>query len=94
MVDEIASHRLKCKENTDVVLVPQPADDPNDPLNWPYLKKITALFWAGALACVAGWVVGGCSSGIPGLMNEFGTDLHTTTNAALNWPVLMLGIGV
>ena len=24
-------------------LVPQPSDDPNDPLNWPYRKKIMIL---------------------------------------------------
>lgn len=29
--------------NAHIVLVPQPSDDPNDPLNWPYRKKHTVL---------------------------------------------------
>ncbi|KIW93311.1 uncharacterized protein Z519_05916 [Cladophialophora bantiana CBS 173.52] len=29
--------------NAHIVLVPQPSNDPNDPLNWPYTKKLTAL---------------------------------------------------
>ncbi|KAH6698503.1 serine/threonine kinase 16 [Leptodontidium sp. MPI-SDFR-AT-0119] len=29
--------------NAHIVLVPQPSDDPNDPLNWPQWKKRTAL---------------------------------------------------
>lgn len=29
--------------NANVVLVPQPSNDPNDPLNWPQSKKLTAL---------------------------------------------------
>ena len=29
--------------NANVILVPQPSNDPNDPLNWPQSKKLTAL---------------------------------------------------
>ncbi|KAH8807382.1 serine/threonine kinase 16 [Xylogone sp. PMI_703] len=29
--------------NANIVLIPQPSDDPNDPLNWPKWKKLTAL---------------------------------------------------
>lgn len=29
--------------NANIVLVPQPSNDPNDPLNWPMTKKLTAL---------------------------------------------------
>ena len=29
--------------NADVVLIPQPSDDPNDPLNWPMSKKLAAF---------------------------------------------------
>ncbi|KAL6248009.1 hypothetical protein RBB50_005357 [Rhinocladiella similis] len=29
--------------NANVVLVPQPSNDPNDPLNWPMSKKLTVL---------------------------------------------------
>lgn len=29
--------------NANIVLIPQPSNDPNDPLNWPQSKKLTAL---------------------------------------------------
>ena len=29
--------------NSHIVLVPQPSDDPNDPLNWPQSKKILCM---------------------------------------------------
>lgn len=88
------SHRYKSKQNSDIVLVPQPTDDPNDPLNWPYSKKIGALLAPSFLALMAGWVISGLGSAVPILMEDFGTNLQTTVNATLNWPVLMLGLGV
>ncbi|KAK5313543.1 hypothetical protein LTR93_010847 [Exophiala xenobiotica] len=45
-----------------IVLVPQPSDDPNDPLNWPAVKKLTVT----TILCF-----GGClyASVISGLLN-------------------------
>ncbi|KAF7189546.1 putative MFS-type transporter [Pseudocercospora fuligena] len=41
------AHRQGLKHGTsrgrEIVLVPQPSDDPNDPLNWPITKKITIV---------------------------------------------------
>ena len=31
---------------TDIVLIPQPSSDPEDPLNWPYRRKILAISMA------------------------------------------------
>jgi len=82
------------KGNSDIVLVPQPTDDPNDPLNWSPTKKGVAFVSAGAFALMSGWVVGGISSGILLLMDEFQTDLNASIDGIINWPVLMLGVGV
>jgi hypothetical protein len=46
------------------------------------------------MALLAGFVTGGLGSGIPLLMKEFHVDLNSAVNAAVNWPVLMLGVGV
>jgi hypothetical protein len=91
---DAASHCLKNKSNSDIVLVPQPSDDPNDPLNWPYWKKIAAFIPISILATVAGWVIGGPAAAIPLLMEEFNKDLKNTVDAIINWPVLLLGLGV
>jgi hypothetical protein len=88
------SHRLKNKSNSDIVLIPQPSDDPNDPLNWPYWKKTAAFIPISILATVAGWVIGGPAAAIPLLMEEFNMDLKNTVDAIINWPVLLLGLGV
>lgn len=32
------------KRHGDIILVPQPSDSPNDPLNWSTRKKDTVLF--------------------------------------------------
>ena len=89
-----ASHLLKSKENSDIVLIPQPTGDPNDPLNWPRWKK-TVVFIAMTLFCMeGGWAIGGVSTAIVLLMNEFHTDLNTTIDGVINWSVLLLGLGV
>jgi hypothetical protein len=94
LIDVSDSHRYKSKGDSDIVLIPQPTDDPNDPLNWPYSKKIAALLASGTLSFVSGWIVAGLGTAVPALMEDFGTDLQETVNAAINWPVLMLGLGV
>ncbi|KAK5459731.1 hypothetical protein LTS15_003860 [Exophiala xenobiotica] len=49
-------------KDSHIILVPQPSDDPNDPLNWPMTKKITITL----ILCF-----GGClfASVISGLLN-------------------------
>jgi hypothetical protein len=88
------SRHLKNKQNSDIVLIPQPADDPNDPLNWPIWKK-TISFIVMTLFCIeGGWAIGGVSTSIILLIKEFHTDLNTTIDGVINWSVLLLGLGV
>lgn len=94
LLTAIATCQLKSKGNSDIVLVPQPADDPNDPLKWSVRKKgvaaVSVMFFAG----MGGWIIGGIGSGIPLLIDEFGKDLNETVDGAINWSVLALGAGV
>ena len=87
------SQSLK-KTDSDIVLIPQPSNDPNDPLNWPRWKKNMAFISVSFLSLAAGWSVGGLGPAIPLLMMEFNVDLNTTINGIINWPVLLLGLGV
>ena len=51
----VAGTQLKYDKTGKIVLVPQPSDDPNDPLNWPRWRKevfLLAAMWA--TSCVAG----------------------------------------
>jgi hypothetical protein len=46
---------LKYDKSGTIVLVPQPSDDPNDPLNWPRWRKEMFIFSAiWGTACVGG----------------------------------------
>ncbi|KAK4112416.1 MFS general substrate transporter [Canariomyces notabilis] len=53
---EVPRERLKHGKGRykDVILVPQPSDDPNDPLNWPQWQKEMILFIVGLSAAVVG----------------------------------------
>jgi hypothetical protein len=87
-------HQFKDVENKDIVLVPQPSDDVNDPLNWPKWKKGVAFLTVVFYAFLASWVLGGINLGIPGIITELGADLNQAINGLISWPVLTLGIAV
>jgi hypothetical protein len=88
------SHRYKSKEKSDIVLVPQPTDDPNDPLNWPYYKKIGAMVAVSSMAIMPSWVIAGGAVGIPQVIETFGSDLSIVVDTLVTWPSLLLGLGV
>lgn len=90
----IAGNILKHKKGSDIVLIPQPLNDLNDPLNWPAWKKSVAFISIGVFSFVGGWTVGGIASGIVLLLNEFNNGLNDTVDGAIEWAVLMLGVGV
>lgn len=56
--DETFRHQLK----TGVVLVPQPSEDPNDPLKWPQWKKALAFTSTCTFTFLTTWFAGGQSN--------------------------------
>lgn len=48
--------------NSGVVLVPQPSEDPNDPLKWPQWKKMLAFGTTCTFTFLTTWYVGSKSS--------------------------------
>jgi hypothetical protein len=85
---------LRNKENTEIVLVPQPSDDVNDPLNWPTWKKALALIPIAAFSAMSGWIISGAGNGLVLLEKQFGTTLAETSNGVVTYCVLVWGIGV
>ncbi|OAL45661.1 MFS general substrate transporter [Pyrenochaeta sp. DS3sAY3a] len=68
------------KEGTSIVLVPQPTlNDPNDPLNWPYAKRIAAFWSVLLLSGLCNFAITGISPGIGQVMVEFGCTLTEAT---------------
>ncbi|KAF4629521.1 hypothetical protein G7Y89_g8624 [Cudoniella acicularis] len=77
--------------NSDVVLVPQPSNSPNDPLNWPLWKKDFMLF----LICIDTAVVGAWGPMISpgfGLMSKQFDMSYNDLNAGLGWGIFTIGI--
>ena len=57
--DESGKHRSDMKRSKDgkTVLIPQPSDDPKDPLNWSWLKKHTVLLSLLPGCFLTDWVI-------------------------------------
>ena len=90
----LAAHQFKDKRNTDIVLIPQPSDDINDPLNWPSWKKTLAFAPIVIFTALGTWVIGGLGTALVLLMIEFGEDLNSTATGLISWSVLAFGAGV
>ncbi|OAL19027.1 hypothetical protein AYO22_10356 [Fonsecaea multimorphosa] len=74
------------------VLIPQPSDDPNDPLNWPWWKKHAVLLTTSILAGNGDFSL---CLGFPAILpqavhwNKSYNSMNFTTNLA----VIMVGVG-
>lgn len=98
MIDHSAvpgtTHLVDLGENTEIVLIPTPSDDPNDPLNWSRGRKWLQVFCMVAYTFAVG-VPGTCLySIIPNIAAAPG--VHTTIadlNAGTGYQFLFLGIG-
>lgn len=96
MLTAIVTHRLNLrnKKNSEIVLVPQPSNDVNDPLNWPTWKKALAFTTIMSFAAIAGWIITAAGNAIVLLTKEFHTDLNVTSEGVVTWMVFTWGIGV
>ncbi|KAI2619836.1 MFS general substrate transporter [Hypomontagnella submonticulosa] len=78
-------------KDSDVVLVPQPSNSPNDPLNWPLWKKDLMLFFI----CIDTAVVGAwgpmISPGFVEMAKQFGIS-YNKLNGDLGYGILMIGL--
>ncbi|KIW90070.1 uncharacterized protein Z519_09501 [Cladophialophora bantiana CBS 173.52] len=92
--------QLQHKKGTSIVLVPQPTgDDPNDPLNWPFEKRVAAYWSVLWLSALCHFCITGLAPGFGQLIEEFEISLtgsirdpvRQTTSLAYLWPLLLGG---
>ncbi|PIG88098.1 hypothetical protein AARAC_001570 [Aspergillus arachidicola] len=57
--------RTHLKHNGELVLSPQPSEDPMDPLNWPSWRKFTVLLLMSLYAAIGNFTSGSISSAFP-----------------------------
>ncbi|RMY88658.1 hypothetical protein D0862_10386 [Hortaea werneckii] len=76
-----------------VVLIPQPSDSPNDPLNWPLWKKDLILFITSMNASIVGAYGPMLGPGFVPISAQLGITVNTLSQATA-WLVLTLGLCV
>jgi MFS family permease len=76
-----------------IILVPQPSDDPNDPLNWPTWKKDRVLVIVGMSAAVVGAYGPMLGPGFIPIAKELNISINTLTQSTA-WLILCLGLCV
>ncbi|KAF3400113.1 hypothetical protein F1880_008153 [Penicillium rolfsii] len=84
---------LKHDPTGQIVLVPQPSESPNDPYNWPRMKKeLFTLTFAWGCGCVGavGPLLGGAF--VP-LAQEFGVSLSTFVSAVQGGTIAAIAVG-
>ncbi|KAH8910396.1 MFS general substrate transporter [Coniochaeta sp. PMI_546] len=74
-----------------VILVPQPSDSPNDPLNWPQWKKEMILVIVGLSAAVVGAYGPMLSPGFVEVSQNLGITVEILSQATA-WLILCLGL--
>lgn len=74
VMTDVGSHHF-VKGNHAVVLVPQPSDDPNDPLNWSPAWKTATIASVAVATFSQGFGPLALSPMFPALMQAFDTDL-------------------
>ena len=82
---------LKYDETGEILLVPQPSDDPNDPLNWPLWQRDVIIFLLSLTAVIAATLSSLLAANTVSLAIFFGRSL---TDMALLTGYHLLGVGV
>ncbi|KAB5546798.1 serine/threonine kinase 16 [Coniochaeta sp. 2T2.1] len=75
----------------DVILVPQPSNSPNDPLNWPQWQKEMILIIVGLSAAVVGAYGPMLSPGFVEVSQNLGITVEVLSQATA-WLILCLGL--
>ncbi|KAL0258110.1 hypothetical protein SLS55_007282 [Diplodia seriata] len=76
-----------------ILLVPQPSDSPNDPLNWPLWKKDMILLIVGFAAGVVGAYGPMLGPGFVPISQQLGISVNTLSQSTA-WLILTLGLCV
>ncbi|CZR56389.1 related to transporter protein HOL1 [Phialocephala subalpina] len=84
--------RGRGKRDADIILVPQPSDSPNDPLNWPQWKK-NMTFFSICLSVSMGGALGPILSPVTGVIAK---EFHVSISKAAQpggYPLMSTALG-
>lgn len=95
MDDEVSgddSTTILKKTEDGIILFPQPHDDPNDPLNWPIIRKDLCFLIIGFQTFIGGGQTAILAAGFSGLKEEFHKPLSVISYLVGAY-MLSLGVG-
>lgn len=73
---DIGKHRFVKTEQTNQVLVPQPSQDPHDPLNWKPLWKFSAIVCVSTMTFTQGFAPLALAPMFPDLIRDYNSNLE------------------
>lgn len=91
-VDNAAETSSLKKTSTGIILHPQPHDDPNDPLNWPIIRKDLCFLIIGFQTFIGGGQTPILAAGFTALRTEFNISLSKLSYVVGGF-MLSLGVG-
>ncbi|KAI4098705.1 MAG: hypothetical protein LQ339_006310 [Xanthoria mediterranea] len=89
--EHLDANRVKYDKSNTIILVPQPSDDPNDPLNWPLWKRDIILLILSTISVIASTLSPLLAANTVTLAIFFGRDF---TQMALLTGYHLCGVGV
>jgi len=92
--EKVGADRHKHKRGTDIILVPQPSDDINDPLNRPAWKRALAFSVICIFTFLVSWTLGGLGTALVQISEDLKADLEATVHGTVSWVSLTIGLGV
>jgi hypothetical protein len=92
--EKVVADRHKHERGTDIILVPQPSDDINDPLNRPAWKKGLSFSIICIFTFLVSWTLGGLSTALVQISEGLKADLNATVHGTISWVSLTIGLGV
>lgn len=92
--EQVVVSRHKHKRGTDIVLVPQPSDDINDPLNWPAWRRALAFTTICTFTFVVSWTLGGLGAAIVELSVSLNANINDVVHDTVSWVSLTIGLAV
>ncbi|EXJ87637.1 hypothetical protein A1O3_04598 [Capronia epimyces CBS 606.96] len=78
---------------SNIILIPQPSDSPNDPLNWPQWKKEMILLIVGLSAAVVGAFGPMLSPGFVEVSAQLNISVEVLSQSTA-WLILTIGLGL
>ncbi|KAH6971296.1 hypothetical protein EDB80DRAFT_533797, partial [Ilyonectria destructans] len=79
IMTDVGSHHFIKSEDSHFVLIPQPSQDPHDPLNWKISWKLSAIITVSTMTFTQGFATLALAPMFPYLIQEYQSTVRDVT---------------